>query len=479
MTSEPVLAVDLDGTLLRSDMLHETFWAAFARDWRVPLRALSALMGGRAALKARLAELAVPDPAGLPFEESVLALIAERRAAGGRVMLVTAADRRVAEAVAAHLGLFDGVHASDGAVNLKGPNKARFLAETYGAGGFDYVGDARADLPVWKAARRAFSAGADASLRATLEAQCAAAGQEPPVHLAPAQSALPALARALRPHQWMKNALVFLPMIAAHAVTGANILAGIAAFAAFSAVASSVYLLNDLLDLEADRAHPRKRKRPFASGALPLQVGLVAIPALLMAGVALAMALDALFGLVLLLYYALTLGYSLFLKRKVVLDICVLAILYVLRIVAGAAAMEIELSVWLMAFSAFLFLSLAAVKRLAEIVDMVQRGLTNAPGRGYMASDLAMMGQVATSSAFAAVVVLMLYLNAPEVLLNYSQPMLLWGACLVFLYWLVRMVMKAHRGEMPDDPVVYAVRDRTSLLAFAVTMALITAAALL
>lgn len=477
--SDPVLAVDLDGTLLRSDMLHETFWAAFARDWTVPFRALWALTGGRAALKARLAELALPDPAGLPYEESVLALIAARRAEGGRVALVTAADARVAGAVAAHLGVFDAVHASDGETNLKGPRKAEFLTQTYGARGFDYVGDARADLPVWKAARLAFSAGAHASVRAALDGARAAAGQDPATHLVPARSALPALARALRPHQWMKNALVFLPMIAAHAITGANILAGLAAFVAFSAVASSVYLLNDLLDLDADRAHPRKRKRPFASGALPLNLGLVAIPALMLAGLLMALMLDPLFGLVLVGYYLLTLAYSLVLKRKVVIDICVLATLYVLRIVAGAAAMEIYLSVWLMGFSTFLFLSLAAVKRVAELVDMVGRGLSATPGRGYIAGDLAMIGQVATSSAFAAVVVLMLYLNSPEVLLNYSSPMLLWGACLVFLYWMVRMILKAHRGEMPDDPVVFAVRDRISLLTFALTMALILTSALL
>jgi len=477
--TEPILAVDLDGTLVRSDLLHETFWAAFARDWRVPFRALAALMRGRAALKARLAELALPDPAALPYQEAVLDLIRERRAAGGQVALVTAADRQAAQAVAGYLGLFDAVHASDGETNLKGPNKAAFLTRSYGAQGFDYVGDTGADLPVWAVARRAYSAGANTPVRAALDAARMRAGQSPAQHLAPAQSVLPALMRALRPHQWAKNFLVFLPMIAAHAFSGANVVAGLLAFAAFSVVASSVYLLNDLLDLDADRAHPRKRLRPFASGALPLAVGLAAIPGLLLTGLVLALLLDAMFGLVLVCYYLLTLAYSLVLKRKVVIDICVLAILYVLRVVAGAAAMEIELSVWLMAFSAFVFLSLAAVKRLAELVDMIQRGLTSASGRGYLASDLPMVGQVATSAAFVSVLVLMMYLNAPEVLLNYSSPMLLWGACLVFLYWMARMIMKAHRGEMTDDPVVFAVRDRVSLATFLLTVSLIIAAALL
>jgi phosphoserine phosphatase len=200
--TEPILAVDMDGTLVRSDLLHETFWAAFARDWRVPFRALAALMRGRAALKARLAELALPDAAALPYEDAVLDLIRDRRAAGGRVALVTAADKQAAQAVAAHLGLFDEVHASDGETNLKGPRKAEFLTRTYGETGFDYVGDTSADLPVWAGARTAYSAGAQADVRAALAAARARAGQSPPVHLAPAQSALPALIRALRPHQW-------------------------------------------------------------------------------------------------------------------------------------------------------------------------------------------------------------------------------------------------------------------------------------
>lgn len=466
---KPVLAVDLDGTLIRSDMLLEAFWAGFARDARTPLRAALALAGGRAALKQRLAELAPPDPATLPYNETVLDEIRAARAQGRQVALVTAADQTQAQAIADHLGLFDIVQGSDGSRNLKGPAKADWLAERFGR--FAYMGDHAADLAVWRRAEEAISVGAGSVLRARLNAIHPEAR-----HIDPARPVLPAMLRAMRPHQWLKNLLVFFPMIAAHGWDAPHLLGGVLAFVAFSLVASSVYLLNDLLDLAADRAHPRKCRRPLASGALPIGRGMAMIPVLLGGGLVLGLALNPVFLLVLAGYYGLTLAYSLRLKRKALVDICVLALLYVARVIGGAAAMGIAPSVWLLAFSAFLFLALAAVKRLAELVDMQERGQYSASGRGYMLSDLPVVGQIATSSGFVAVLVLMLYLNEPEVLLLYNRPMLLWAACLALLYWVARMVLKAQRGEMNDDPIVFAARDRVSLITVVVVAALFAAA---
>ena len=278
--------------------------------------------------------------------------------------------------------------------------------------------------------------------------------------------------RVLRPHQWLKNALVFLPLLAAHRFDGKTLFDAGLAFISFSLVASSVYVLNDLVDLEADRAHPRKRHRPFASGAIAISRGPLLVLAPLGAGALVATLLGPWFGLVLVGYYATTLAYSLFLKRYIVIDICVLAGLYTFRIIAGGTATGIEISVWLLAFSVFFFLSLAAVKRQAELVDGAASGNLQAHGRGYITDDLPIVASMAISSGYVSVLVMALYLNSPAVSELYATPAMLWGICLVLLYWLSRMVMVTHRGRMHDDPVVFAVKDRISLICFALVLAI-------
>ena len=475
-TEKRVLVVDLDGTLIRSDLLLESFWAAVAADWRLPFRALGTLFRARrrAALKRMLAERAVPDPAVLPYNPEVLALIRDWREAGGRTALVSAADDALVQAVAAHLGLFDLARGSDGATNLKGPAKAAFLREKFGATGFVYAGDSHADLPVWRDAAEAITVGAGPNLRARVEAQNPGAR-----HLGPPADGTGAAIAAIRPHQWLKNLLVFLPMIAAHQFDAATFVAAVVAFLAFGLVAGSVYLLNDLLDLAADRAHPRKRHRPLASGALSIRRGMALIPALVAAGLVLALLVDLRFALVLAGYYLLTIAYSIWLKRRQLIDIFVLATLYTLRVLGGAAATGIELSVWLLAFSVFFFLSLAAVKRQAELVDAIERGFVEAKGRGYMVEDLPIITQIATGAGFVAGLVMVLYLSAPEVIARYSSPLLLWGSCVLLLYWVIRMAMVTHRGRMHDDPVVFAARDGVSRLVIGLILAFYLGAAVL
>lgn len=470
----PVLVVDLDGSLVQSDMLYECFWQSFARDWRTPLWALAGLTRGRAALKARMARCGPPDPATLPYTPEVLDHIRAWRANGGRTALVTAADQSIADLIGTHLGLFDAVHGSDGRTNLKGEAKAAFLDGTFGDRGYIYLGDSRVDLAVWQRAAGAVTVGAGARLRAQAEALHPGA-----LHLAAPPPVLRPLLRAMRPHQWLKNLLVFFPLVAAHDFQLVALVQALLAFVAFSLVASSVYLLNDLLDLATDRAHPRKRQRPLASGALALTTGMAMVPVLLVAGLGVALALAPLFLLVLAGYYTLTIAYSLWLKRKPIIDICVLASLYTFRVVAGAAATGLGMSVWLLAFSAFLFFALAAVKRQAELVDLAQRGVDEVSGRGYRVGDLPVVTQMAIASGFVAVLVMMLYLNEPAVLTLYHHPMLLWGACLILLYWIARMVLVAQRGRMHDDPVVFAARDRTSQIVLVLIAVLFAAATLL
>lgn len=463
--SSEILVVDLDGTLLRSDMLYESFWSAFGRDWRSPFLSGIALSRGRAALKRHLATASDVQASTLPYDAQVISFIETWRQSGGRTALVTASDRGFADAIAEHLGIFDEVHGSDGTLNLKGAHKAQFLEERFGQKGFAYMGDAAADLPVWARAAKAITVNASAGLRGEAERVC-----DSVEHLATETKSVKPYIRALRPHQWLKNVLVFLPMLAAHQIDGPTFLMSLLAFVCFSLVASSVYVLNDLLDLAADRAHPRKKNRPFASGSIPIAHGAGMAVGLFVLGAILALGIGGYFLLVMVAYYLLTTAYSLHLKRRTVIDICVLAGLYTVRIIAGAAATDIMLSVWLLAFSVFFFLSLAAVKRQAELIDSAERGNLTASGRGYHVNDLPIISMIAIGSGYVSVLVMILYVNSPAVMELYAHPEALWGVCAILLYWITRTVMIAHRGEMHDDPVVYAAKDRVSQLSFLIIL---------
>jgi 4-hydroxybenzoate polyprenyltransferase/phosphoserine phosphatase len=467
----PVLVIDLDGTLCLTDTLHENLIALLARRPLALPGLVGALLRGKAAFKRRVAEAHVTPGHALPYNEEVLELARRARAEGRRVVLVSASDQAQVDAVAAHLGLFDEAFGTGGPGvegNLGGRSKAAFLIARYGRGGFDYVADGRVDLPVWSAARRAITAGARPSLRRLLDE---AHGDT--LHLGPSGGRMAALMRALRPHQWSKNVLVFLPMLAAHELGALP--TALAAFVAFCLTASSVYLLNDLVDLEADRAHPRKRLRPFASGRLPVAWGIVLAPALLAAAALIALVwTPPAFLAILFAYYAVTFAYSFWLKRKALIDVMTLAGLYTVRIVAGAAATALPLSPWMLGFSMFLFLALAAVKRQAELAQQAEGRRT--AGRGYETSDLPLLREMAVASGFAAVLVFALYISSEDVLRLYARPEVLWLICPLLLYWLGRMVLMTHRGHMDDDPIVFAARDWPSRLTVLFAVAIVLGA---
>lgn len=456
-SDKPILVVDLDGTLLRSDILFETFWSAFGSHWQSPFRAARALLDGKAALKRVLARDGEIEVTTLPFDPAVITYIENWRTQGGKTALVTASDEQIARRIGDHLGIFDEVYGSDGVRNLKGPNKAAFLTDHYADPGFAYMGDAQADIPVWSAAQHAITVNVSDGLQKQVD------GMAPKVeHLTTVPASIKPLIKALRPHQWLKNILVFLPMLAAHHYDAVTFAQSLLAFVAFSMIASAGYVFNDLLDLAADRAHPRKCKRPFASGALPIAHGTWLGAGLLAGGFIIAGSLSVYLFLTLLAYFAITMAYSLDLKRRTVVDICILAGLYTMRIAAGAVATGLTLSVWLMAFSIFFFLALAAVKRQAELIDTAKRGKLGASGRGYVVDDLPIISQVAISAGFVSVLVMALYVNSPTVLALYHYPQAMWGVCLILLYWITRIVMITHRGKMHDDPVVFAAKDRVS-----------------
>lgn len=470
-----VLAVDLDGTLLRSDSLVESFWSAFGRDWRTPFRSFwTFCFSGRSALKQLLAQKSLLDVQTLPYDKDVIAYVDAWRGQGGKTALVTAGDQAIANQVAQHLGLFDEVYGSDGNLNLKGAAKAEFLIGRFGVGGYAYMGDAAADLPVWQGAAKAITVNAQQSVKTRANRL----GVEVEHLTTKPQSVMPYF-KALRPHQWLKNILVFLPMITAHRFESEIFISSFLAFAAFSLIASSVYVLNDLLDLAADRVHPRKSLRPFASGAVPIAHGSWLAMGLLAMGAGIAATLGWRFSLVMLVYYVLTTAYSFSLKRLIVIDICVLACLYTLRIVAGGVASGMLISMWLLAFSIFFFLSLAAVKRQAELIDSAQRGKLVATGRGYQVADVAIVSIIALCAGYVSVLVMALYVNSPLVRGLYPQPRALGGICGILLYWVTYMVMITHRGAMHDDPLVYAAKDRASQICAVLIVCFAVAGALL
>lgn len=465
------LCIDLDGTLLRSDLLLESALALLRRNPLYLFVFPFWLSRGRTCLKREIARRARLDVATLPYDPRMLELLATEQPRRPTV-LCTAADETLAMAVAEHVGHVDTVMASRDSRNLAGRNKAEALVARYGDRGFDYAGNEMRDLAIWRHARRAFVVNAADRLAAKAGRISELAGVMPREQAGPCS-----WLKALRLHQWLKNALVFVPLLAAHLVLDSTADArAVAAFLIFGVCASSVYLLNDLLDLDADRRHPRKRARPFASGQLSLAAGLVAAPLLTAAAFVGAWLLAPRFALVLLGYYVLTLAYSLRLKQIAMLDVLVLAALYTVRIIAGTAAIGAEYSFWLLAFSMFLFLSLALVKRYTELGVQLRAGNEKAHGRGYVTSDYELLASLGGASGYLGVLVLALYINSTAGAAMYRHPSVLWLLCPLLLYWISRIWLIAHRGAMHDDPVLFAARDKVSLAVLVVAALVVLAA---
>jgi 4-hydroxybenzoate polyprenyltransferase/phosphoserine phosphatase len=454
---EPPLVVDLDGTLLRSDLLVESFSATVATRPLKALGGLLALRDGKAALKARLAQDVQLDFAPMPWNEDLLDLLAAERARGRRLYLASAADRSLVEAVAAHFGFFDGVFASDGTTNLSGSAKAAALCAAFGEGGFDYAGNDKVDLKVWEKAAGVLVVNANAKL-----ARKAVSRWPNATVLGQLRAEPRAYIKAMRVHQWAKNLLLVMPMLGAHLIDTADVVHCLIAFMAFSLCASSVYLMNDLADLARDRRHRTKRPRPFAAGTVPMLHGLVMIPILLVASFGLAVLLPPYFVALLAIYYGITVAYSMGLKRQLMVDVVVLSLLYGIRLYAGAVAVGVPMSAWLGAFSMFLFTSLALIKRSAELADRSANGLGDPSGRDYRLSDLPVLEALAAASGFTAVLVMGLYVSSDAVRLLYSSPNRLFLICSVLVYWLGRILVLTHRNEMHEDPVFFAVTDRAS-----------------
>jgi len=457
--SKKPLVVDLDGTLIKTDLLLESFMLLIKSNPLNVIWVFLWLLKGKAHLKAEIARRVDIAVEVLPYNVELIDYLKQEKAEGRMLLLATASHKRYAHAISAHLKLFDDVLASDSQVNLSGSQKRAALDERFGSKGYVYAGNAAVDLKVWSSCDAAVVVGAP-SLVGSAEKLCTVEK-----HIALPKPGLKVFIKALRVHQWVKNGLIFVPLLTAHSIMDATLLiSGVLAFIAFSLCASSVYFLNDLLDLNEDRRHSTKKNRPFAAGTLSLLVGIVGTPVLLLLSALVCLVLPPEFALVLLCYYVLTVAYSFKLKRMVMVDVVTLASLYTVRIVAGAAAIGVILSFWLLSFSVFVFLSLAIVKRYTELMKLKSKSAKKALGRGYQVEDLELLSSLGGASGYISVLVLALYINSPDIKSLYTNPVLMWPACLVMLYWVSRVWIIAHRGNMNDDPIVFALKDRASLV---------------
>jgi len=452
------LVVDLDGTLVKTDLLTESIFALMKQNPLYFFVFPFWLLKGKAFLKQQIGRRVALDVNVLPYHDELLDYLKVQRARGRRLVLATGTDERIARSVADHLQLFDGVLASNGTINLSGRYKRDRLCAEFGERGFDYAGNDRHDLLVWSKARKAISVNAAQRIfRAAsrvVEIERVFDGRK---------SWVKPYIKAMRLHHWLKNLLVFVPVMMAHRFYEIELLGKASlAFLAFGLCASAVYLINDLVDLPADRHHPQKRTRPFAAGELPLRWGLASPPLLLGLSLLISLLLPLPFLVTLVIYFLLNLAYSLYLKQIVLLDVVVLAGLYTMRIMAGSASGAIWPSSWLLAFSTFLFFSLALVKRYAELVTISAVSGGTAQVRGYRVMDKDLLMSLGSTSGYVAVLVLAIYISSGPAEVLYTRYKLIWLLCPLLLFWISYLWLMAHRGVMYDDPLVFTVRNRIS-----------------
>ncbi len=453
------VVVDLDGTLVNTDMLVENFFLFLRMHPLRILEVIAWLFKGKVYFKRRLADTILSEVSCLPYNQTILNWLEQQRSAGAKLILATASDLRIANKVSGYLGLFDEVIGTE-ETNLSSNNKRDVLVQRYGERGYEYVGNSTADLAVWKTASVIHvvnpERGVLAAVRKIGKVEMVFENRPPYFRT---------LVKAMRLHQWAKNLLLFVPLLASHRIMEVPLLwNGLLAFIAFGACASSVYLLNDLLDLPDDRKHPTKCKRPLAAGNLPIFHVLFLIPVLLAGAFVVALwLLPIQFAAVLVAYYILTIVYSLWLKRVVMLDVVTLAMLYTIRVVAGAAVMSLVATSWMLIFCMFIFLSLAFVKRYTELHTAREKGVNDqVAGRGYYPEDFELLASLGGASGYISVLVLAFYINEATSSILYHSPKWVWATCPLLLFWISRVWLLAHRGEMHEDPIVFALRDKVS-----------------
>jgi len=462
------LVVDLDGTLTRTDTLIESILLLIKKSPLIVFYLPLWLIRGRLFFKNKIAERISLNVETLPYNENLIAFLKDQKLAGRKLVLATAAHESIATKVSNYLGLFDDVISSDETTNVKGETKLSEIRNKYGDK-FSYAGDSSIDLPIWKSAQSAILVNVNKKVRDSIL---------PSVQIEKEFSNSFNLFRtwikALRVHQWIKNLLIFVPLLTAFNFTDTEkIVTSTLGFLSFSLVASGTYIFNDLWDLTADRLHPKKRKRPFASAKIPIPVGTLVALFIISSGLLLSFLVSKGFCLILLFYLALTKTYSIRLKKYVLVDVIMLAFLYTLRIIAGSIAINVTTSAWLLAFSIFIFMSLALIKRCSELVVLKQNSIETTQGRDYSVNDLVILWPLGIGAGFSSIIFFSLFISTPETLHKYQTPELLWLVSAGLIYWLSKMWIKTARGEMHDDPIIFAITNRESLFTIIVMVIIV------
>ncbi len=456
------MVIDLDDTLIRTDTLFTLLVKCLRQRplyFFVLIKEL--LLCGRSALKNRLSAEFPIDTETLPYRSSIINLCTEHKSKSplNKVILASAADQSIVNNVAIKLNFFDISLGSTRELNLKSAKKLEAIQKIIQNQPFTYVGDSSADIPIWKVSSRGILINPS-----TKVVQAVKSMGIPFEVIRDRPNLLTLVAKQMRLHQWVKNTLVCVPFIAAHKLNDFRLwVVALAAFFSFSLLASAVYVLNDLIDVESDRKHPSKCNRPFASGLLPIQVGFLLLPSLILGALLIAYFLPIKFVGIACLYFVLNLLYSFYWKEQIILDVILLGSFYTLRILAGGYATETQVSAWLLSFSTFFFFGLAMVKRYTEILKL-RDGHKNPFGRGYCREDYLPVFVLGVGSSLLALLVLSLYFNSTDVAALYSHSKRMWLLVPLLLFWTSRLWLLAHRGNINDDPVVFAIRDRVSWL---------------
>jgi len=458
------LFVDMDGTLVSTDTLWESCLLFLKRH---PLRLWKIfiwLFHGKAYFKEQIALNVSLNAELLPYKDEVVKYISHAKAKSRDVYLITAANQRIASSVSKKIKIFTSAIGSDSKMNLKGKNKLEAIRNIIGTNKFDYIGDSKVDIPIWNEAHTAIIGSNKDKLANMLKKD------KDKIVILPTcrTNFFKKWIKALRLHQWSKNGLLFLALFMSHRIIEINLLKQtVIAFFSFSLSASAVYILNDLFDLETDRKHPSKKNRPFAAGHLSIANGVLAIPILIIISFVLAIGfLPIAFAIILIIYLFTTTSYSLYLKEQLFLDVVILGALYTLRVIAGGLAVGIEVSTWLLGFSMFFFLSLAFMKRYADLLLMKNNKQRELFGRGYSVIDLDIVQKLGISSGFISLLILALYIKGDQVMILYTLPELIWLTIPILLYWLMRMWFVTHKGKMTDDPIIFAIKDKSSYVMF-------------
>lgn len=454
------LCVDLDGTLIKSDAIFESLLQLLKSNplyfFVIPFW----LLKGRPHLKDEIDKRIDFRVENLPYNEELIEYMEAEKSKGRKIYLATASHISIANKIAEHLGIFDGVFATQNGYNLKSENKASVLNEEFGQKGYVYAGNSTADYKVWESSESAIVVN-----NKKLFIRNVTSKYNVEKSFLNEVNFIKLIIKEIRVYQWVKNLLLFLPILLAHSLSNLVAFSDVViGFFAFGFSASFVYVLNDLLDLESDRNHPRKRKRPLASGNLPIQIGIFLVPILLIIGLGLSFLLNDRFQMILCTYIILTTAYSFSLKKIPMLDIIILAALFTSRIVAGAFSANVYLSMWILAFSMFFFMNLAVLKRYAELLVMKKNNKSEAKGRGYTVEDMGLLLSIGPSAGFLSVLIFVLYLNSSQAMELYSKTYLLWLISPIFLYWIARIWHLCVRGQMTDDPIVFTVKDRASYI---------------